>query len=241
MLCEAISVKRSIVSAFFDALHIIFYSALPLLCADTHNKGAKTGLYMVSDSQVKLDEKIKQGKSKKHDNHDGINEHKKQSKYLVNARNKNKGHDLRVRDEANCIDASYFKGIQSNQDRTGVLHTHLPKALLTPSRVSKRQNGRRVKEDNEAMFTLTAQDIHGILQNSRIRKLTPRECFRLQGVSEEYFDRIAVHAKTSISGKHPNGKPMSDSQLYKQAGNAVTVSVVRAVAERIAEIEARLS
>nr|DAR00266.1 MAG TPA: Cytosine specific methyltransferase [Caudoviricetes sp.] len=41
-----------------------------------------------------------------------------------------------------------------------------------------------------------------------IRKLTPRECFRLQGWSDEYFDRAEL--------------VNSDSQLYKQAGNGVT-------------------
>ena len=53
----------------------------------------------------------------------------------------------------------------------------------------------------------------------RIRKLTPRECFRLQGWSDEYFDRAAM-----IN---------SDSQLYKQAGNGVTVNVIQAIAERL--------
>ena len=53
----------------------------------------------------------------------------------------------------------------------------------------------------------------------RIRKLTPRECFRLQGFPDEYFDRAA-----SVN---------SDSQLYKQAGNAVTVNVVYEIARRL--------
>jgi len=53
-------------------------------------------------------------------------------------------------------------------------------------------------------------------------------------VPDEYFDRIIINAKDE------KGKPISDTQLYKQAGNAVTVSVVRAIGERIAEIEANL-
>lgn len=52
----------------------------------------------------------------------------------------------------------------------------------------------------------------------RIRKLTPRECFRLQGWTDDYFEKAAfVNA---------------DSQLYKQAGNGVTVNVIRTIAER---------
>lgn len=34
---------------------------------------------------------------------------------------------------------------------------------ITPDRIEKRQNGRRAKEDEETMFTLTAQDIHGVI------------------------------------------------------------------------------
>lgn len=162
---------------------------------------------------------------------------------------------------------------------------------LTPDREKKRQNGRRLKDDGEPMFTLTAQDRHGVAiepigiigglqehqtireddisptltsamgmgggqtpcvflkQQERtkqadgiyvempggfltycvwyekyqcyiaIRKLTPKECFRLQGWSDEYFERAAF--------------VNSDSQLYKQAGNGVTVNVVYAIGKKI--------
>ncbi|MGC4018384.1 MAG: DNA (cytosine-5-)-methyltransferase [Muricomes sp.] len=52
-----------------------------------------------------------------------------------------------------------------------------------------------------------------------IRKLTPKECFRLQGWTDDYFDKAAF--------------VNSDSQLYKQAGNGVTVNVVQAIAEKL--------
>lgn len=53
----------------------------------------------------------------------------------------------------------------------------------------------------------------------RIRKLSPKECFRLQGFPDEYFERArAVN---------------SDTQLYKQAGNSVTVNVVYEIAKRL--------
>ena len=133
-------------------------------------------------------------------------------------------------------------------------------AVLTPNREEKRQNGRRMKDDGEPMFTLTAQDRHGVAiaydeQNNtlrtdgtvgtlttdgsspkhnnrvivggnsvRIRRLTPRECWRLQGFPDEYFD------KAKAAG-------ISDSQLYKMAGNAVTVNVARAIGEKLKEIE----
>jgi DNA (cytosine-5)-methyltransferase 1 len=97
------------------------------------------------------------------------------------------------------------------------------KACLTPDRLNKRQDGRRFKEDEEPMFTLTSQDRHGIAIQSKsdikIRRLTPKECFRLQGFPDEYFDRAR--------------KVNSDNQLYKQAGNSVTVNVVYEIAKRL--------
>lgn len=128
--------------------------------------------------------------------------------------------------------------------------------VLTPDRAEKRQNGRRFKEDGEPMFTLTSQDRHGVaieptgfncvpngtcnqgifVQVSQeltvyavwyekyqcyiaIRKLTPRECFRLQGWSDDYFEKAQF--------------VNSDSQLYKQAGNGVTVTVIEAMARKM--------
>ena len=54
-----------------------------------------------------------------------------------------------------------------------------------------------------------------VTQNNRVRRLTPRECARLQGFSDDFII------------------PVSDSQAYKQFGNAVTVNVSRAVAEAV--------
>lgn len=97
---------------------------------------------------------------------------------------------------------------------------------LTPDRVKKRQNGRRFKENGEPAFTVTVADRNGVMLKNgdvvAIRKLTPRECWRLQGFSDEQFD------KAKNAG-------VSNSQLYKQAGNAVTVPVVRAIGEKITQ------
>lgn len=182
-------------------------------------------------------------------------------------------------------------------------HYTIVQPVLTPDRVEKRQNGRRFKENREPMFTLTAQDKHGIMltrseikgkteishclmardykgignqemtgvieikeatkkgytsavpgdsvnysvpssktrrgrvgkglantldtgcqqgvvtKDIRIRKLTPREYWRLQGFPDWAFDRA----------KEVN----SDSQLYKQAGNSVTVNVIYEIAKRL--------
>ena len=96
--------------------------------------------------------------------------------------------------------------------------------VMTPDIINKYQNGRRMKDDGEPAYSLTARDRHGVALGTfpeyRIRKLTPRETWRLQSFSDAAFDRVQA------SG-------MSDSQLYKQAGNAVTVNTVRAIAEKL--------
>jgi len=52
-----------------------------------------------------------------------------------------------------------------------------------------------------------------------IRKLTPKECFRLQGWTDDYFEKAEF--------------VNSNSQLYKQAGNGVTVNVIEAIARKM--------
>lgn len=51
--------------------------------------------------------------------------------------------------------------------------------------------------------------------NLRIRKLTPKECWRLMGFSDEDFEKAK--------------KVNSDNQLYKQAGNSIVVDVLMAI------------
>lgn len=77
---------------------------------------------------------------------------------------------------------------------------------------------RRGRVGKQVAQTLQASDINqGVVTNDiRIRKLTPLECWRLQGFTDEQF------YKAKNSG-------VSKSQLYKQAGNAVTVNVVDAI------------
>lgn len=91
--------------------------------------------------------------------------------------------------------------------------------------------GMRVYDPNNISCTLSSQgggmgaktglykitDLYS--QRMRIRKLTPKECFRLQGFTDEQFEKAeAVN---------------SNSQLYKQAGNAVTVNVVEEIGRHI--------
>lgn len=194
----------------------------------------------------------------------------------------------KVTEVARCLVAQYNGGL-TNYGNSGVLETDSAvreaRAVLTPDRVEKRQNGRRMKEAGEPMFTLTAQDQHGVylteevsgdvetalpVRNGtkqgydlaypgdgvclsypksesrrgrvgkgcsrtldtgcmmgtvtkcgKIRRLTPRECFRLQGFPDELYERAAA--------------VNSETQLYKQAGNAVTATVAYAVAMALPE------
>lgn len=106
--------------------------------------------------------------------------------------------------------------------------------VLTPDRGLKKQNGRRVKENGEPAYTLTSTDRHGVMVMAQdvdtiyyekegcevaIRKLTPKECFRLQGWTDDYFKKAQF--------------VNSDSQLYKQAGNGVTVTVIEAIGRKL--------
>jgi len=93
------------------------------------------------------------------------------------------------------------------------------RAVLTPDREEKRQNGRRLKEDGEPSFTLTAQDKHGIYDGIKIRRLTPTECERLQSFPDGW-------TKQGVDEKG-NKLIISDSQRYKCLGNAVTVNVIK--------------
>ena len=140
---------------------------------------------------------------------------------------------IQTYDKAFCLQARYHKGVcNRRKEISGIC---VP--VLTPDRAEKRQNGRRMKGKGEPMFTLTGQDRHGVMISTpdgmafyaiwyekyqcyiAIRKLTPRECFRLQGWSDEYFNRAEL--------------VNSDSQLYKQAGNGVTVPVIYEIAKRM--------
>ena len=95
------------------------------------------------------------------------------------------------------------------------------KPVLTPERENKRQNGRRMKEDGEPAFTLTAQDQHGVTDGYRIRRLTPVECERLQGFPDDW----------TLYGV--DGELISDTQRYKCIGNAVTTNVITAIVDEM--------
>lgn len=132
-----------------------------------------------------------------------------------------------VTEHARCLNTRQDSSIHKHKGEcSGVLVETGPRAILTPDRLKKRQNGRRMKEPEEPMFTITATDRHGVVYHGRIRRLIPRECLRLQGYYDSQIDRMVVG--------------MSDRQLYKQAGNGVTVTVVEAIGRNLKAVDEEL-
>lgn len=252
--------------------------------------GGRTGLYAVGFNRKDgITGLIDQAKTLNASDYRGINRNQTQNAVFEIATNptpmlqKEKGLyfiDLtkgnpRITPIARCLTATYSKGMSNhNGERSGVLKTEEVCAVLTPKRSKVRQNGRRIKSPGEPMFTLTAQDQHGVLLiqeatkrgfkeayagdsvdigyaginsrrgrvgkeiahtivtggcqgtvtvEGRIRRLTPKECLRLQGFRDDQIDQMqAVN---------------SDAQIYKQAGNSVTVNVIYALGLRIIEVD----
>ena len=131
--------------------------------------------------------------------------------------------DPKLTENARCITARQDSGISNHKgEHSGVL-VEEPRAVINPEKEKTRQNGRRVKDPNEPMFTLTVQDRHGVVHRGRVRKLMPIECWRLQGFTDEQFGKVSALG-------------ISEGQLYKMAGNAVSVPVVAAVGKKIREV-----
>lgn len=93
--------------------------------------------------------------------------------------------------------------------------------VITPDRIEKRQNGRRMKEDGEPMFTINTQDRHGIYDGQIIRRLTPTECERLMGLPDGW------------TAEGEDGKKLSDNQRYQLCGNGVVVNVVEEIIKKL--------
>ena len=88
-------------------------------------------------------------------------------------------------------------------------------------------NTRRGRVGRDIAHTLETSCIQGVVERGgRIRRLTPRECLRLQGFEDSQIDRILAIT--------------SDAQAYKQAGNSVTVPVIEAIGRRLRAVDEEL-
>ena len=101
----------------------------------------------------------------------------------------------------------------------------LPETTKNPITLMGRRAGccwnANITDDEK--FAVAFVEPNGEVHIGRIRKLTPRECWRLQGFTDEQFD------KAKATG-------LSDSRLYKMAGNAVTVNVISAIGQIIKKV-----
>ena len=117
------------------------------------------------------------------------------------------------------------RGYKPSERRAFRRARHRRKGGVKSAKDKTRQNGRRMKEPDEPMFTLTTVDRHGVEYSGRVRRLMPIECFRLQGYTDEQFNKLVEIG-------------IPESQLYKMAGNSVTTNVVTAVGLKLlAEIQ----
>ena len=106
-----------------------------------------------------------------------------------------------------------FPNSETRRGRVGkgvaqTLETSCNQAVIDPY-------NRTLPKDQEAITTLRTNYSNGnaqIMQNYRIRKLTPKECWRLMGFTDEEFAKAE--------------EVNSNSQLYKQAGNSIVVDVL---------------
>jgi DNA (cytosine-5)-methyltransferase 1 len=112
------------------------------------------------------------------------------------------------------LDANYHKGTNRlDKGRRQMVAQRVPLKFLN-------RNQKQIEGDYA--FTVDSMNTGGIREGVSIRKLTPVECERLQGFKDNW---------TLV--ELDNGKMMSDTQRYKQMGNAVTVNVVQAIMEEI--------
>ena len=80
-----------------------------------------------------------------------------------------------------------------------------------------------LSDEEIAHAITTVQKDSMVNENMTIRKLTPKECWRLMGFDDEDFDRAA--------------QVNSNTQLYKQAGNSIVVNVLEAIFKELLKEE----
>lgn len=124
---------------------------------------------------------------------------------------------------ASTVTSRYYKGIGAHKDNTCPTLTAQNQEVVRIEKVGQiSSNGSQcgtVISDNGISDNLVA-GTHGyanshIATQYRIKKLTPRECGRLMGVSDEDIDKMAA--------------VNSNTQLYKQFGNSIVVDVMCAM------------
>ena len=194
-------------------------------CSGSGGMGGKTGLYFIdSNPPPNLTENSRCITARQNS---GVSHHKGEHSAVFCDLNENP----QITENARCLHTRMDLGVTNGThkgERSGVLIEDGPRAIINPFKETTRQNGRRIKNPNEPMFTLTVTDRHGIVHHGRIRRLMPIEAWRLQGFTTEQFEKVAATG-------------MSDAQLYKQAGNAVSVPVVEEIARNLLKFDEEIN
>ena len=194
-------------------------------CSGSGGMGGKTGLYFIDYNFPPNLTDIARCITARQDS--GVSNHKGEHSAVFCDLNENP----QITQNARCLHTRMDLGVTNGThkgERSGVLIEDGPRAIINPFKEHPRQNGRRIKEPNEPMFTLTVTDRHGIVHRGRIRRLMPVECWKLQGFTKEQFNKVAATG-------------MSDAQLYKQAGNSITVAVVEAIAKNLLKFDKEIN
>lgn len=114
------------------------------------------------------------------------------------------------------------------KQKAQTLETSCNQAVVQPVQIGQSsktyaaQNGTLIGKDGQDAFTIRSSNPNGVNDGYHIRRLTPIECERLQGFPDDH---------TAYGNYDGEVRPMSNTQRYKQCGNAVTVDVVAAVAK----------
>ncbi len=132
-----------------------------------------------------------------------------------------------AREESNKIMIDEVKRIVSATRKCDIGVTVHDNGDIRPHRLDKKKSGiseMQINKDTNISNTVTASHMpktYGDSTDFRIRKLTPKECWRLMGFDDEDFYKAeAVN---------------SNSQLYKQAGNSIVVDVIVKIYEKLFE------
>ena len=131
------------------------------------------------------------------------------------------------KEERNKIMIDEVKRIVSATRKCDIGVTVHDNGDIRPHRLDKKKSGiseMQINKDTNISNTVTASHMpktYGDSTGLRIRKLTPKECWRLMGFDDEVFYKAeAVN---------------SNSQLYKQAGNSIVVDVIVKIYEKLFE------
>jgi len=117
----------------------------------------------------------------------------------------------------NCLTRRMHKGINTTVDEG---QTPVVVAGWDEVQITSKTNRSRV-DPSLAMSTLAKQSTASVIVGTAVRRLTPRECERLQGFPDDY---------TLINYR---GKPAADSPRYKALGNSMAVNVMSWIGQRI--------